>query len=1197
MARILSILILSLWAAAGVARAEDKPRQAAADPKAPIEPLKLDQPLIAWWTFDEPLGDILRDASGAGCDASIERSAGVERNFGVFNGGLNLNGSHLLRCGEKPAFGALPAISFSAWVQPAAFDHYNEIFRKEDGERRVLFSFQEFGRVLSLGLNIGGYVECDAALDPAQATDGAWHHAAATFDGKFMRVYFDGAQIGAMERPGVIVSGGAARGCIASLNGGECFRGLMDDLRIYAGALTAAEVARLYRNGIEALGQSNAPAQTALEAFYAPRKTFAETLAASRQNAIEKGMALDAKTASAFMARLRTGFLEECQRFRLWTGADPTVFLRSKGNDFYLTAGERLMALLIEYKPLTERQWAKQSPDDRRKWEEAEAIEKKFAALKTRGEQAQYSPEWIELMLEAGRRIEWRPYEREAVAPYVIPQTPETRALSAAEAREALERDWLHQAGGKVTPQRISDEMKWARELAARISAIDFTKELSQLAELESQIQKAGSETSSLYYKVRETKRAIMFKNPTLDFSKVVFMDMPYPQGSEWRHETRHRLGYMAVPGARLLILDGLRPDGAPTQLAPCAPLHGSFWRPDVSSDAKKVLFCFKPHNEKSFHLYEINADGSGLAQLTDGPYDDLDPVYLPDGRILFSTTRGHTYVRCMPPTNAFVLARCDAGGRNIYLISANNEPDYLPSMLRDGRVIYTRWEYTDKPLWRAQKLWTVNPDGTQVSTFWGNQSVWPDVVKDVRAIPDSHRVMVTGCGHHDWFAGSVGIIDPTKGLNYPDGLTKVTADVAWPEVGNGPADPIESPRYHASGRYPAYYSPYPLSEKDFLVSAARDGKFRLYLMDVDGNRELIYEDVHNIFHAIPLRPRPLPQVIADRVEWPRNEERQKPKPGVIFSANVYEGVPAELRGKAKFLRVLTIDHKTYTYWSKRPYISTGPVVSGVQSEGVKRLLGTAPVESDGSASFFAPAGIPLHFQLLDENQRALQTMRSFVNVMPGENRGCLGCHELHSRAPADAARPIALSKPPREITPPSWPDATVSFARYVRPVIEKYCARCHEGDGEGRKTLDLTFRPGFLDFDETYWHLIGKPTWGEPYKTPEKPRPGFGIAGMLMVEGFGKTDPKAYLTPKPMASLSYNSRLIALAASGKHHDVRMDDASLLRLICWVDAMCPYRGDEEVRQEPDPVFQGVDWLAVRPKLQTAPHIVRPGPVD
>jgi hypothetical protein len=550
-----------------------------------------------------------------------------------------------------------------------------------------------------------------------------------------------------------------------------------------------------------------------------------------------------------------------------------------------------------------------------------------------------------------------------------------------------------------------------------------------------------------------------------------------------------------------------------------------------------------------------------------------------------------------MPPTSAFVLARCERDGSNIYLISANNEPDYLPSVMEDGRVLYTRWEYTDKPLWRAQKLWTVNPDGTQVLMFWGNQSVWPDLMKDARNIPGSRRVMFTGSAHHNWFSGSVGIIDPDEGFNFPWGLTKVTADVIWPECGNGPVDPVESPRYHSSGKFEAYYSPYPLSEKDFLVSAQKNGKFALYLMDVDGNRELIYEGTHQIFHAMPLRSRPSDAVIADRVTWPERNNSKSLQDGVIFSGNIYEGAPAELQGKVRFLRILSIDHKTYTYWYKRPYISTGPVVSAVQSEGVKRILGTVPVNTDGSVAFNAPAGLPLHFQLLDEQQRALHTMRSFVNVMPGEQRGCLGCHESHSRSAKVRNNTLALSKPPHSITPPPWPDTTVSYPRYVQPVLDKYCGKCHQGDGEARKVFDLTERPSSPVFTEPYLTLIGRPSWGQPYQAPANPPPGFGIAGCLLVEAYGTVDPKGYVTPPPMASLSYRSKLIEIAASGKHYDVKVDEISRLRLIAWVDAMCPYMGDEEIRAIPDPVFQGVDWLAVRPKIATAPYLNRPGPVD
>ena len=1177
---------------------EQLSRTAAAD-----EP-ELPHPLLAHWTGNEVgVASTVGDISG---HAGMEAAGGtlLPRARGVHGNALALAGSHAVRTAGGTGVAELPAITFATWTRPTDLSGFREIFRVEAGDNRLLFSFQESGTILSLGLNVGGYVECDAPVDPTQLLDGRWHHCAATFDGEFMRVYVDGREVGSLHRPGTIATDPARPGFIGSLNGdSEQFQGALDDLRIYAAALTPDEIESLVAAGTVSLERQARTLDEQLRSVYVRAGTFAETLAESRRRLFDREFRVDLGLADVLTATLRSDFPDEYAHFAEWTGTSPIEYIGAPDDRLQVETTGRLMDLLLEYRPLTAYQKSKETPEEARQWEEAEAFVRRYEDLKAQGPDARFSPAWVDLILQAGPRIQFRPYLQEAVAPYVRPETPETRTLTAEEARQVLERDWLHQAGPAPSAVRVVQEIKWARELADRIGAahrgqVDFADQRARLDALAGEAAQRTAFDQDLYFRVREVKREIAFANPVVDFSRVLFVDMPYPQGSEWPHETRHRLGYMAVPGARLLVLDGLSPAGKLTQLMPQRPLQGSFWRPDLSWDAQRVLFCFKPHNEKSFHLYEIGIDGSNLVQLTDGIYDDLDPIYLPDDQhILFSTTRGHTYVRCMPPTNAYVLARCDRDGHNIYLVSANNEPDYLPSVMDDGRIIYTRWEYTDKPLWRAEKLWTINPDGTHVSLFWGNQSVWPDLLKDARSIPGSRRVMFTGSAHHNWFGGSVAIADPDRGLNFPDGLTKVTADVPWPEVGNGPVDPIESPRYHTGGEYAAYYSPYPLGEQDFLVSANRNGKFVLYLMDVDGNRELIYEGVHNIFHALPVRPRAKPIVIPDTVTWPSREERLTPRDGVLFSANVYEGLPAELRGKAKYLRVLSIDPKTYTTWHERPYASTGPVVSLVQSEGVKRILGTVPIEADGSVSFRVPPGTALHFQLLDEEYRALQTMRSFVGVMPGESRGCLGCHELHSKAPAYGSNSLALANDPQTITAPPWPDTTVSYGRYVQPVLDQYCGQCHEGDGEARQVLDLTRRPGFLMFDEPYVTLTGHPSWGAPYEAPPTPPPGWAIANTIMVEGYATTDPAAYTTPPPMTHLSYRSPLIELASSGTHYGVRVDPLNLQRLIAWVDAMCPYLGDDEVRQMPDPVFQGVDWLAIRPLIATAPRIVRPGPVD
>jgi hypothetical protein len=1157
------------------------------------------QGLIGHWTFDDLTNGVLEDAARVELNATVRGDVLPED--GVFAAAACLKGQHAIRVKANEIFKGLPAITLSAWVSPKELSGYREIFRKEDGNRRILFSFQNGGRILALGLNVdgSGYEELDAGVQPALLTDLQWHHVAGTFDGEKMRVYLDGAEIGSKRKPGRILSGGGADAFIGSSGGrGEFFHGLMDDLRIFNVALTGDQIIGLYEEGLSAIQVKVEGYRGRVEDIYEDKVTFADTMAATRSNI--KGKNVPRVQMRLVQAKLAARFPRECADFSEATNSQTVEYLMAADNSWNLSKAEHLMGLATEYKPLTPRQWAGLSDSERGKWKEVELLEKRFEQLRKMGDAATYEADWVSLMLDAGTRVVQRPVQYEAVAPYVKPYTPETRDYTAEQAEDILRRDWLHQADGAVTAQRIRSEAAWTREVAARIKQhypdkVGFSEELSELRALEARIAKGADE--QLYYAVRSIKRSVMFGNPEVDFDSVLFIDIPFPAGSEWPHETRHRLGYMAVPGGRLLTLKGLSPAGRLTKLMPVEPLHGTFWRPDLSFDAKRVLFSFHPANEKNYHLYEVNVDGSGLRQITEGIYDDVDPIYLPDDEhIIFASTRGHNYVRCMPPTNSFVLTRCDLKGGNMYIISRNNEPDYLPSLLGDGRVIYTRWEYTDKPLWRAQSLWTMNPDGTHAATFWGNQSVWPDLLKDARPIPGSDRVMFTGSAHHNWFAGSIGIVDTRKGLNFPGGLTKVTAELEWPESGNGPVDPAESENYHKSGDYVAYQTPYPLSEELFLVSANRAGKFVLYLMDTAGNKELIYEGAHNIFHAMPLRARPKPPAMPDTVRWPSLAERHNPAGGIIFSNNVYHNAPAAVRGKASYLRILTMDAKTYSYWYKRPYASTGPVVSMVSSEGVKRILGTVPIEDDGSVHFKAPSGLSLYFQLLDDKYRALQTMRSVSGVMPGETRGCLGCHEMHSVTPATKTNARVLHRVPSGIVPPPWGDESISYMRFVQPVLDEYCGECHQGDGEAREEPDLTYRGDGL-FKEPYVLLIGNPSWGAAYHPPDNPPPGFGIADTILVEAYDQRDPAAYVTPEPMTKLSYKSRLVDIGSSGEHYDVKVDELSRRKLIAWVDAMCPYRGDDEVRQIEDPEFQGIDWLAIRPQIKNAPVVVRPGPID
>ncbi|RIK81633.1 MAG: hypothetical protein DCC68_08225 [Planctomycetota bacterium] len=732
---------------------------------------------------------------------------------------------------------------------------------------------------------------------------------------------------------------------------------------------------------------------------------------------------------------------------------------------------------------------------------------------------------------------------------------PPTVTLTPEQADAVLAEDYLKQAEGGTFEVRAAEEIQSAREATARLAAmapsLEFRSRLAELDELERRLRDSSraSNGKELYLAVRRVKRAIVMSNPLLDFDRVLFIDQPYPHGREWQHQARHRNGMMATPGGRLLLLEGLSPAGKLRKVVDLPA--GSYWKPDLSHDARRVLFCYKRADEEAFHIYETDLDTGAVRQLTHGPHDDLDPIYLADGGIAFVSTRTQTYVRCMPYTYVYTLCRMDADGSDIRFISHNNEPDWTPAQLDDGRLLYSRWEYTDKALWRIQSLWTARPDGTQHETFYGNQSVWPDHLGEARQIPDSDKVLFTAMAHHDYFAGTLGIIDPKRGLNYPAGLTQITPEIPWPECGPGPNDAeIAFPPYRHRGRKGNYKSPYPLSEEYFLVSIDA-GPYSLYFMDVYGNRELIYHGQHNLWYAQPVRKRPTPVALKSTVQWPSSDGSRQ-APGTFFSADVYEGSDIP-RGLVKHVQVVEAVNTTFTTWD-RDFRFEGPAISAVEADNVKRILGTAPVEADGSFHVEVPSGRTVHFQLLDENYRAVQTMRSFTGLMPGERRGCVGCHEGRGRTPA-ANDAIALRRGASRLEPPPWGEETISFPRLVQPVLDRYCVKCHDGGPQATEPV-LSKRPGTgaeSVFYTSYLHLIRS-----------------GLAGVIQAEQYDQRDPAAYKTLPPMTSLSYRSRLLELAAGGKHHGVAVDEKTRRILAGWIDANGPFRGLDDVRTVESP---------------------------
>ncbi len=798
---------------------------------------------------------------------------------------------------------------------------------------------------------------------------------------------------------------------------------------------------------------------------------------------------------------------------------------------------------------------------------------------------------------------------------------------SAENAQVLVENEWSLQRGTVAWTTTIQDELiriaRILRRQAPGLQPQALQAHQERLAALEVKAaQEPPVHSQSLYLAIRRFKRQLLLNDPQIDFQRFVCIDIGY---SSNQHQTLHRNAAFAASGGRLLVVNGLGPDAKAQTLAPQSGNAAAFWRPDVSYDGTKVLFCMKPTPEATFHLYEASIDDRRSRQITHGAYDDLDPVYAPDGNIVFTTTRCNQFLPCGGSAyRMHILARCDAEGKNLYFLSANHETDYLPVFLPDGRLLFTRWEYYDKSVSRVHALWTCNPDGTGINVMWGNQSRWPDILWNARPIPNTQDILFCSGGHHTAFSGSLGIVRPNKGTNYPNGLYTLTPDVPWAEVGRGPEDHVYNPDFHPPTCYVGYQTPFPISE-DLILVSARTGlstDFRketdrrwhhLYLMDYDGNMELLYGGATNILHAQPIRKRDKPPLIASSVKWPGRMTRadQQAEPGILFSSDVYEGTTIP-RGSVKALRVFDAECRTFSNCKNLGYTpQLGAVyrqegafalkngeggidivgetpVSFVYADAPKRILGTVPVAEDGSVCFKVPPLRALYFQLLDERGRCLHTMRSMVHVMPGERRGCVGCHETHSVAPAPGTS-LALKSPPRDLQPPPWGDATVSFPRFVQPVLDKHCTACHGGK-EADAEPNLTHRAKApLDFSWPYVKLL----FGDNPKTPQD-LPKTSIAGPIFTATTYENPAVKYPTREtvvpPMTAMSYRSRLIEMSTTGKHHGVKVSAEEEAQLVAWVDALCPYNGLEELlaRPDPDPALNA--RFSYPARMRTAPVV-------
>ena len=551
----------------------------------------------------------------------------------------------------------------------------------------------------------------------------------------------------------------------------------------------------------------------------------------------------------------------------------------------------------------------------------------------------------------------------------------------------------------------------------------------------------------------------------------------------------------------------------------------GGIRDPQVHYDGGKILFAYRKGGEDAYHLYEINTDpsatlragGSGLKQLTDGPWDDIEPTYLPDGDIIFGSSRCKRFVNCYR-TPVATLYRCDGDGSNVRMLSTNVEHDNTAWPLHDGRIVYMRWEYVDRSQLDFHHLWTMSPDGTGQMVFYGNERPGYAML-DARPIPGSNRVVASfspGHGRPEHM-GYITVIDPSTGPDNAPGARRLSRTL--------------------------FRDPYPISDACFLVADNRG----IHLMDGGGHTQMLHPRPAGgklTFHEPrPLRPRPREPVIAPRVAL-------REETGRLILADVTTGrnMAGVRRGEVKKLLILEQLPKPINFSGGPWPLSNGGTFT------LARILGTVPVEPDGSAHFEVPALRSLFLVALDERGLSVKRMQSFLSLQPGETQSCVGCHETRDQAPAATADLLAMRRPPSPIEPiagvagrsgpsqfartgklqplaASVPDV-LDLATSVQPVLDKHCVRCHNPDRrDGGVDLCGDHTPLF---SESYWAMLRH---------------------SLIADGRNET----YGNRPPRTIGSSASKLLTYFSSD-HYDVRPTALEHATVRLWIESSAVYAG-------------------------------------
>ena len=777
--------------------------------------------------------------------------------------------------------------------------------------------------------------------------------------------------------------------------------------------------------------------------------------------------------------------------------------------------------------------------------------------------------------------------------------------------RSLIEVDWLKQAEvWREATTAIDNTIFPLEQVRERLLHFaDYLRKqgvaASRIAPVEQEIARTVEQTGEKeYLRLRQLGRQLVFMNPLLDFDRLLFVkrftQLSYPD------ICLNHMPWVSRPGGDICILENpFSADGTgqkvtkviDNQLGP-----GHIRGIDLSWDGRKIVFGYakqpnwrfeqwpqpnyverlKGHElrltQEPIHIFEINVDGSGLNQVTDHDmWSDLDPAYMPNGDIVFVSERCGFSLQCNngpfhdeTSCNLYSVRPDSTGMR---WLSYNKDGDYQPHIFNDGTIGYCRWEYQERGWATIQSVWYMRPDGTGADVMFKQHLDNPWAFENTREIPATsggeRKFVSIAAAHHTLACGPVCILSPNRGLNDASAIEIVTPGVHPPEGGMSGV-PVQEGGCFDDGGY--YMYPWPLSDKFFLVAytyskepppggpvnarGADEKGYGIYLIDVFGNKELIYKDTDiSSSFPMPLRVRPRPPVIAGACNPELGNQ------ALCIIDNVADGVDGIDPDEIKYIRVARRIGWPYTKETGGQRYEVDGSSWGL-NWAPALVFGEVPVDENGSASFYVPTNVSVYFQLLDANKQEIKRMRSFISFQPGESRSCTGCHETRATAPANFPKMMTMAKKPVTPTPPPWgTERCINYLADIQPVLDRNCVSCHSG-----------LKPA-AGFDFSGGLMPPAPMQGlhQRFNFDGLNRSYRTIIENHLVSYSNKHDPASAIAQTRQFGSS-QSKLIEVILSSSHVNIKPGDDDWYRLVTWIDANAQYH-DRFVNSRPkDPPY-------------------------